>query len=470
MNFNDLLFGSRSVADLPPELQAALMPPGILSAPQPDLNQYNDVTGPSTLSPDINQYRPDGSRPLEVSMSDYPASPAIGVMPGTQLGPSQEGVPGPAFGYTSNTEVYAGAPYTGAEVDLPGATGMPGTGGAQVPQGGPQTASAAPIATPTPPTPQAAPAPSQSPPALPPPVNIAARPVMSAPPAPTAPPAPVPTQAPMSDGGSDGTGNGALKGGKGILDYMYEQVGGDRLWNSKQGSKELLALGAGILSGRDFMDGLGRGAAAVAAVRANADALERDRADTAYERDFRERQLQQQLKIAEGNQAMRMALVQAQQQAKAEAGNAKTADTVATLDSGIGQVQGFLQELNSGKYKYDGLVARGSYEYNKAFDPSDPNFRLKKRLNEFATETLGELAKNFKPLSNEETRMLQSRVPNETSSVEEWKDYLTRVQTIMQRSREAAVNPKAFMDNARTGAPQQAPQKGQPEVIRLKFE
>lgn len=465
MNLNDLLFGSRSLNDVPVQMQPALMPPGVLTAPQPDLNQYDAVTGGGVLPPDISMYRPDGTMP--VTLNYDPTARPIGVLPGTQLGPSGEGVPGPAFGYTSNTEVFAGAPYAGAEIDLPGATGMPG----QTTQGSPQTASA-PVPAPTPAQgPAAAPAAPQSPPALPPPVNVASRPVMANPVG--SPAAPV---APSSDGGGGGDGASpqqpapALKQGRGVLGGLYDAVGGDRLWNSKQGSKELLALGAGILSGQNLMDGLGRGAAAVAAVRANADALERDRADTAYERDFRERQLQQQLKIAEGNQAMRMALVQAQQQAKAEAGNAKTADTVATLDSGIGQVQGFLQELNSGKYKYDGLVARGSYEYNKAFDPSDPNFRLKKRLNEFATETLGELAKNFKPLSNEETKMLQSRVPNETSSVEEWKDYLTRVQTIMQRSREAAVNPKAFMDNARTGAPQQAPQKGQPEVIRLKFE
>ena len=427
MNFNDLLFGSRSLADVRPDLQPALMPPGVLTAPPPDLSQYDAVTGPASLSPDVSQYRPDGAMPPEVSLSDYATSPAIGVMPTTQLGPSGEGVPGPAFGETTGGMM--GAPYNGAQI-VPGA-------------------------------PQAAPAPAPAPAALPPqpaPVNVSARPVMAAPVgSPAAPAAPA---APVMDGGggsgSDAAPRPALKQGSGVLNDLYQAVGGDRLWNSKQGSKELLALGAGILSGSNLMDGLGRGAAAVAAVRSNADALERDRADTAYERDFRERQLQQQMKIAEGNQAMRMALVQMQQQAKTEAGNAKNADTVATLDSGIGQVQTFLSELDK-TYKYDGITGKVSYEWNKAVDPSDKNFRLKKRLNEFATETLGELAKNFKPLSNEETRMLQSRVPNESSSVEEWKDYLTRVQTIMQRSREAAVNPKAFMDNARTGAPQAAP-------------
>lgn len=451
MNLNDLLFGSRSLNDVPVQMQPALMPPGVLTAPQPDLNQYDAVTGGGVLSPDISMYRPDGTMP--VTLNYDPTARPIGVLPGTQMGPSGEGVPGPAFGYTSNTEVFAGAPYAGAEIDLPGATGMPG----QTTQGSPQTAST-PVPAPIPAlAPVAAPAAPQSPPALPPPVNVATRPVMANPVG--SPAAPV---TPSSDGGSDGTSPQqpasapALKQGSGVLNGLYEAVGGDRLWNSKQGSKELLALGAGILSGQNLMDGLGRGAAAVAAVRANADATERDRADTEWDRQFRERQLQQQMKIAEGNQAMRMALVQLQQQAKAEAGNAKTADTVATLDSGIGQVQGFLSELDK-TYKYDGVTGKISYEWNKAVDPSDKNFRLKKRLNEFATETLGELAKNFKPLSNEETRMLQSRVPNETSSVEEWKDYLTRVQTIMQRSREAAVNPKAFMENARTGTPQAAP-------------
>lgn len=463
MNLNDLLFGSRSLNDVPVQMQPALMPPGVLTAPQPDLNQYDAVTGGGVLSPDISMYRPDGTMP--VTLNYDPTARPIGVLPGTQMGPSGEGVPGPAFGYTSNTEVFAGAPYAGAEIDLPGATGMPG----QAVPGGPQAAPA-PVPAPIPaPAPVASPAAPQSPPALPPPVNVATRPVTANPVG--SPAAPV---APSSDGGGGDTASPqqsapALKQGSGVLNGLYEAVGGDRLWNSKQGSKELLALGAGILSGQNLMDGLGRGAAAVAAVRANADATERDRADTEWERQFRERQLQQQMKIAEGNQAMRMALVQLQQQAKAEAGNAKTADTVATLDSGIGQVQGFLSELDK-TYKYDGVTGKISYEWNKAVDPSDKNFRLKKRLNEFATETLGELAKNFKPLSNEETKMLQSRVPNESSSVEEWKDYLTRVQTIMQRSREAAVNPKAFMENARTGAPQQVPQKGQPEVIRLKFE
>jgi hypothetical protein len=275
------------------------------------------------------------------------------------------------------------------------------------------------------------------------------------------------------DGGSDGSQavpQPALKQGSGVLNSLYDAVGGDRLWNSKQGSKELLALGAGILSGQNLMDGLGRGAAAVAAVRGNADQTERDRADTEWERQFRERQLAQQAEIAKQTQAMRLAAIQAQIQAKTDAGNTKTADAVATLDSGIQQVDGFLKDLNSGIYKYDGVAARGSYEWNKAVDPSDPNFRLKKRLNEFATQTLGELAKNFKPLSNEETRMLQQRVPNETSSVEEWKDYLGRVQQIMVRSREAAVNPKAFMEGARSGstqpAPQAAPQGDDPLGLR----
>ena len=449
MNFNDVLFGSRSVADLPPELQAALMPPGILSAPQPDLNQYGDVTGPSTLSPDINQYRPDGSQPLEVSMSDYPANPAVGVMPGTQLGPSQEGVPGPGFGSTMPNGGAVGAPYSGAEV----VTGEDPA----APQGSPVQAPVAAPAAPTAAPPLAAP------------VNVASRPVMSTPigsPAPA--PTPTPAPAAMADGGSDGgVTDGILKGGKGILDYMYQQVGGDRLWNSKQGSKELLALGAGILSGSNFMDGLGRGAAAVAAIRANDDRTARQQADDAWERNFREKQLAQQAELARQNQALRMEMLKAQLQGKSDASTAKSAETIADLDSGIGQVQGFLKELD-GTYKYDGVTGKISYEWNKAVDPADPNFRLKKRLNEFATQTMGELAKNFKPLSNEETKMLRDRVPNESSSVDEWKDYLNRINTVMQRQRRALADPKGYVSGNPSApqAPQAAPQGADPLGLR----
>lgn len=418
MNLNDLLFGSRSISDVPAQLRPALMPPGVLAGPQPDMNQYDMITGGGVLSPDISMNRPDGTIP--VSPLEYnPNGPAIGVLPGTQLGPNQEGVPGPAFGNTMDAGGFVGAPYAGAEVDVSNPLAMT--------QGGPQAGSPAPVAATPAPAPQASPA------------------------APVARPAPMPSQPPMAAPAAPTITQAsapapALKQGGGVLNSLYEAVGGDRLWNSKQGSKELLALGAGILTGSNLMDGLGRGAAAVAAVRSNTEANERDQSNEAYMRDFRERQLQQQMKIAEANQAMRMAIIEAQikgrQDLQDTKSNPKAAEAAATLDYNLDRVNRFMTTMDEKKEDLNswwntGLVGRGKQMVQSAAGSNDEVYLLKKDLINWSVNILGELAKNFKPLSNDERRFLERGIPNEGASVEEWKQFLNEAKRHLSTQRSA---------------------------------
>lgn len=52
---------------------------------------------------------------------------STGVLGGSQMGPSSKGLGGPSFGMTSATDVFGGAPYSGAEVGFLGTSGVPGT-------------------------------------------------------------------------------------------------------------------------------------------------------------------------------------------------------------------------------------------------------------------------------------------------------------------------------------------------------
>lgn len=92
------------------------------------------VSGPAfseTLADVIGGNFPGGFNISGITSTPTTAAPfggfEVGVMPGTQLGPSQQGQLGPGFGFTSPADVFVGAPYQGAEVNLLGASGIPGT-------------------------------------------------------------------------------------------------------------------------------------------------------------------------------------------------------------------------------------------------------------------------------------------------------------------------------------------------------
>lgn len=70
-----------------------------------------NLTGVSTVSPSVSPFGGAG----------------IGTLAGSQMSPAALGQLGPAFGFTGPANVFAGAPYEGAEIGLLGATGVPGT-------------------------------------------------------------------------------------------------------------------------------------------------------------------------------------------------------------------------------------------------------------------------------------------------------------------------------------------------------